>query len=69
MTVKVRVKPVQWLWRAICMLYSGRHRKTDIIGMFPDKKDEIKDFIKENKISPKDEQDLPKLGAYLSTIL
>jgi len=43
--------------------------KSDIIGMFPEKKDEIKEFIKENKISPKDEEDLPKLGAYLSTIL
>lgn|GEM_PF-1609895 len=43
--------------------------KSEIIGLFPEKKNEIKDFLKENKISPKDEEDLPKLGAYLSTLL
>lgn len=43
--------------------------KSGVMSLFPDKKNEIKDFMKENKISPSDESDLPKLGAYLNTIL
>lgn len=43
--------------------------KTGVMSLFPEKKNEIKDFMKENKISPSDEDDLPKLGAYLNTIL
>ena len=43
--------------------------KSGVLSLFPEKKNEIKDFMKENKISPSDEEDLPELGAYLSTIL
>lgn len=43
--------------------------KSGVMSLFPEKKNEIKDFMKENKISPSDESDLPKLAAYLNTIL
>ncbi len=44
-------------------------RKKDVLSLLPGKEDEIKTFIKENRISTSDEEDLKKLGNYLSTIV
>ena len=43
-------------------------RKKDLISMFPGKDKEIAAFIKENKISLSEEEDLKKLGEYLNTL-
>lgn len=44
-------------------------KKKEILALFPDHKSEIQDFIKDQKISLKDEADLVTLVNYINTIL
>ena len=44
-------------------------KKKDVIGLIPGKESALKDFIKENRISTSDDEDLKKLGNYMSTLL
>lgn len=44
-------------------------KKKDLSSLIPGKEDEIKDFVKENRISTSDEEDLKKLGVYLNTLM
>lgn len=44
-------------------------KKSDVIELIPGKEKEIKQFLKENKISTSDEEDFTQLGAYLSSLI
>ncbi|MBF00076.1 MAG: hypothetical protein CMP77_08865 [Flavobacterium sp.] len=44
-------------------------KKKDVYSLIPGKEKEIKEYVKENRIDPSKDNDLKKLGAYLSTII
>lgn len=44
-------------------------KKKDVYSLIPGKEKEIKEYVKENRIDPSNDNDLKKLGAYLSTII
>ena len=44
-------------------------KKKDVLALIPGKENELKNFVKENSISTTDDEDLKKLGNYMSTLL
>lgn len=44
-------------------------KRKEIVSLFPGKEKEVEEFIKNNKISTDEDEDLARLGTYLNTIL
>ena len=44
-------------------------KKKDVYDLIPGKETDVKKFVKENRLSTSDDQDLNKLGNYMNTLV